>query len=566
MSNFPFIDYDWVSASRVRNYMLNDTLTDWLNMYGDNKGFLRDNPELNFTEYIMKKGIEFEEYIVEIIKSKFEKEFVEVSKRAEYPLYKKYRRQYNETLKYMKEGKKIIYQGLLCNHTDNTFGYPDLIVRSDVVNTIFNDKVLSDKKTQKGCSLSPNWHYVVIDIKYTTLKYRADGKTLLNCGSFVPYKAQTLIYNRAIGIMQGLVPGKAYILGRGWRHRDEKCGDPFNRCGRVEFFGKDNEIIEDTDNAIMWCKQLKKEGATWNVYPKPSVEQLYPNMCIQMDYPWGGAKREIAEKIGEITSVWMCGTSCREKCFDQKIYDWRNSEFNVQKLGIPKSAVDTVSRIIKINTSDEKLYDFDRKAAQKSIQSLGDSNLLFVDFETTTGVNNVRCQNPTGVLFMIGVGVVINGEWTFKNYLCDRLDESSENKCVNQFIEFINDINKNGKPCKLIHYSNAEPQYFSRFSHLLPSNTQWVDLLEIIKQCKLVVKGCLDYTLKSVAGKMYKNSLISTGYDDSKVSNGVQAMVVAFLSDERNELLSENLHMKSVVIYNELDCRTMYDILSFISK
>jgi hypothetical protein len=57
---------DWVSATARRNYLLNNPLIDWLERFGEEKGFAPDadlpgyDPALEFAPFIMSKGIAFE--------------------------------------------------------------------------------------------------------------------------------------------------------------------------------------------------------------------------------------------------------------------------------------------------------------------------------------------------------------------------------------------------------------------------------------------------------------------------------------------------------------------------
>ena len=61
-----------------------------------------------------------------------------------------------------------------------------------------------------------NWHYCVIDTKFTTLHLNAAGTELANGGSALAYKAQLFIYNRMLGRLQGYTPPQSFLLGRGW--------------------------------------------------------------------------------------------------------------------------------------------------------------------------------------------------------------------------------------------------------------------------------------------------------------------------------------------------------------
>ena len=57
---------EWVSATATYHYAMQDPLLDWLNLYGDAYGFLRDDKRadydarIDFSQFITRKGLEFE--------------------------------------------------------------------------------------------------------------------------------------------------------------------------------------------------------------------------------------------------------------------------------------------------------------------------------------------------------------------------------------------------------------------------------------------------------------------------------------------------------------------------
>ena len=60
----------WVSATATRNHLLRNPLIDWLNLFGEANGFIRDadladyDERLEFVPFIMRKGVEFEAAVV----------------------------------------------------------------------------------------------------------------------------------------------------------------------------------------------------------------------------------------------------------------------------------------------------------------------------------------------------------------------------------------------------------------------------------------------------------------------------------------------------------------------
>ena len=114
------------------------------------------------------------------LKNKFRRSFLEIGLSSESVYLDKYK----ETVKAINNKVPIIYQGVLHNTHDNTFGSPDLIIRSDYINKIFNysDNTLT-------CT---NIHYVIVDIKCSTLEMNADGKTLRKSPGHDYFKTQIL--------------------------------------------------------------------------------------------------------------------------------------------------------------------------------------------------------------------------------------------------------------------------------------------------------------------------------------------------------------------------------------
>ena len=58
-----------ISATKLRNYFINDPILDWFNYHGESKGFQKDSGE-NYTNLILDRGNEFEKNVIDKFKSK----------------------------------------------------------------------------------------------------------------------------------------------------------------------------------------------------------------------------------------------------------------------------------------------------------------------------------------------------------------------------------------------------------------------------------------------------------------------------------------------------------------
>jgi hypothetical protein len=200
-------DINWVDmipASSVRNYILNDPLLDFLKEY--NIYSLDDKPSKvansttyiktkddDFTEHIKQAGLIFEEELLKII-SKYH-----IIHKVADSIHAKNIDKFNETIQLMKLGIPIIYQGVLHNYQNKTYGIPDLMVRSDYINKLMNYEVISDEEINiKSKNLNINYHYKIIDIKHSQIYLKKDGEHIMNNNSIPAYKSQLYIYTLAL--------------------------------------------------------------------------------------------------------------------------------------------------------------------------------------------------------------------------------------------------------------------------------------------------------------------------------------------------------------------------------
>src|SRR4029078_2199251 len=237
---------DWNSATSTRNYFV-EPLLDWFKYTQPKKS----NTGHKFNTYIADQGIQFEKQIIKLIYKKFNKHHIFDVNGLLMP---KDEDKYADTLAALKKGYHIILNGVIHNYKNNTFGVPDIIIRSDKLNKLVNNKVIDDDEGRQSSKITKNYHYRIIDIKFLTLTLKADGKSLLNGGMLPAYKAQLNIYNLGIGQMQGFTPDKAYILGRRtiYTNNGKKIidNDSFGRLGVIDYTQDDEKYVGLTNKAL----------------------------------------------------------------------------------------------------------------------------------------------------------------------------------------------------------------------------------------------------------------------------------------------------------------------------
>ena len=607
----------WVSAGRTRNHMLGDPLLDWLQLYGKDCDYIPRQEladyqkELDFLEFIFEKGRAFEAGILRLLKENIEVTTIAQRYQDIIRLEKA-----EETFAVMDQGAPIIYQPVLWDAQNLNYGSPDFLVRSDVLHRLFPQSVDQDKASVSAPDLDSNgWHYLVVDTKFSTLHLNAAGTEVSNGGSGPAYKAQLYVYNRMLGRMQGFEPPESYLLGRRWEltSKGEKyrCDNAMDRLGPVPQNGTVTNRIplaDAVEEALRWVHRVREEGKDWELLPKPSVPELYPNMknddngdmMLDIEYDefepgveqdesthhWVAVKKWLAGEIKELTQLWMVGVRGREKAHEEGIYRWDAPNLTTEAVGVTgvqRSA--TLQQILEVNTGNGPPVSPLRIEKTRSEWHAIPAVEFYVDFEYCGDLNDDFSNLPEmgghPLIFMIGCGHVEQGEWKFKSLVTNNLSEMEEMRIIQEWLEHMNAVRDrldptNDKP-RIFHWSSAEVSVLERSHnsawerHKIHDDRPelgWYDfLVQVMRQEPVVVRGALGFGLKAIANAMHFRGLIQTNWANSPI-DGLGAMVGAWRCDEearKTGVPMTNLPlMEEIARYNEVDCKVMMEIIQYL--
>ncbi len=620
------LEKEWVSATKIKNYLMKDPIIDWLDLYYFDKivkNSCKNVPphihmakkrqkeeelksEKSKLHILFEMGNKFEDEVVKYLRIKFNGKMKSVVENPGDICEDRF----NDTIKYMKKGVPIIDQAVLYNYSNMTYGVADLIVRSDYLNQLVDSPVLTKELEKlKAPNLNGNYHYRVIDIKWTTMLLCSNGVTIRNSARFPAYKGQLAIYNAAIGVVQGYTPNEAYILSKSWKY--ETCGDKydgyncFDLLGVVEYDGFDETYVEMTKKAIKWIRDVRYNGHKWKVDFKPTVEELYPNMNNHYDTPWHMVKKDIASRNKELTEIFYIGVKHRKNAHKKGIFKWSDPRCTAKAIGMyGKKLGPIIDEVLKINRDRtgkriEPQYirndDYEWQT-KKDIE-------FYVDFETINGAfynQEIRLENSreiNGVIFLIGVGYEENGVWTYKSFSMSTYTLAEERRVIQEFVDFIENRviahmrkyrirSRNLVFPSLFHWGHAERTMFrtadNRHGNIWSrwkNEIYWVDYCNIMKKEPIVVKGAKKFGLKEIAKAMKYHNFIQSSWDDAGPQDGLNALIQAaeyyrFMNDYNNlnqeeqianhEFYSKHIHnFSNIIKYNEMDCKTMWEIVEY---
>lgn len=571
-----------ISGSSIRNYMLNDPLLDYLEK--NNSNYNKKSTNI-FLDYIMKAGVDFENELIKIIKQKhIVNTVIENITLLNKKSYDKY---YNMTLDLMKKGCPIIYQGFVYNYSNNTYGIPDLIVRSDYINTLMNNNIIDiyEEKQASKKLLNANYHYKIIDIKHSNIYLDSLGINILNTGSIPAYKGQIYIYLIALNKMLGININKAFIWGKQYNYTSKgtkyNIKNFLNKLGTIDYDTFDKKYINIINNAIEWKKIIKNNDQHLSLIPIPNVKELFPNMKNEKDGVFKQTKQIISKNIKEITDIWYCNINKRNNAHNNLIFSWDDKRCTSKNMGFNKGKISKIiDKILNINRQNKDIILPNKILYERNIWNNKENDYInfYLDFETLNSnfgsiiKNGIIYYDNNQFIFLIGVGYSINNKWIFKHFLMKSKTLQDE---LNIFIEFNNYINNilkllNKKYVVFYHWSAAEVTFYNQFKkrHNIIGNDyifKFYDLNKVFINEPIVIKGAFNFSLKTIAKIMYKNNFIKSNWDNNNVcANGLSALILANKLYEQNNNINNNLIMKDIIKYNEIDCKVLWEIHNYL--
>ena len=585
---------EWVSATRSRNHVLGDPLVDWLDRYGELKGYEKDRPDprTDYLGFIFRKAREFETRVVDHLRH-FHAGGVRIIVSPDAPPSESVSLAAAEaTWEAMTEGIPIIFQGALRDAHHRVYGSPDLLIRSDVLISMFPGCLGPGQAAVPAPDLDiGDVHYVIVDIKYSTLKFNARATGLLNGGSTPAYKAQVFLYNRALGHLQGHHPPQAFLLGRGWSRIQKGVTERSNNCmDRLGPVRMDEEYRDETwqvhaSRAVKWIRKMRCFGRDWEAVPA-TVEELRPNANGNPGH-WKSAVQQIVAETEDLTQLWGVGVGKRRNANRAGLFRWTDHRVTPESLNMGGNAARTLGALLKVNRQPDAPAVLPQRIGSARSEWIITPQLEFyVDFETVSNLDDDFARFPLKkgqpLIFMIGCGHIEMGEWRFESFIADQLTEPDEASIVEAWLAHMNSvrdrINPDTNP-KVIHWSAAEASSlenaYNSARNRQPSrqnkwaNPNWFDFLSrVIRAEPVAVRGSFGFGLKAVTNALYSHGLIDCHWDTGP-TDGLGAMVGAWwcqgqINQGREERLIDLELMKQIRAYNEVDCRTMMETITYL--
>jgi hypothetical protein len=580
-------DINWIAASKTRNAALNDHCIDYFKVYNikdindiPNKCIQKKNKSSklqpnNFTTFILDNGNKFEEKIYNELCKKYGNNIIKIGESYEAHCNNKFLETYNEMLK----GTPMIYQGILHNEYNKTYGSCDLIIRSDWLNTIMDKEVISESDAKIAAPLIDKpYHYRVIDIKYTKLHFNSDFKTIRNNANVKPYKCQLLLYNQALGMIQGYYSPESYILSSGWKYKGKlsngkqlNSNNPFDRLGVISYDDKDKQYYKITEDAILWYRDLMN-SSDWTHNP-PCRDEIYPNMCNKYDNGYNNIKKQISNKYHDITQIWNCSITHRNLAMKQGVKSWKDPKCTTELMNITGKNKIIIDKILMCNR-DETIKVYPKKI-ENNLCSWRETGSLefYVDFETIIKSLFIpEKESNEEYIFMIGLGWKYDNEWNYIDFTTNNLSNEEELRIINEFINEMTILKKkyNQDNPNIYHWNFTENVIFNKVCkrhNIECDDLKWFDFLDVVKEEPIIVNGALNFSLKDFAKAMYNHGLIKTVWEDSEINNGLEAMYKAWIIYNKNERSAyDNEIIKMIKKYNEVDCKVVYEIIDYLRR
>ena len=540
---------DWLPVSQIRALVLQDPVLVWLEHHGAQHGFSPDKSPYDFSDFLFRKGNEFEAKWMQELAA----EAITVCQEA---FEVRSRHKLEETLGIIQERVPVIVKPALWWAPERIYGVPDLIARTSWLREKFPGLAVEDGSD----------HYVVLDIKFTTNLDRSDKKLDL-----ANYGGQVRLYSYMLGQLQGTMPEIALLVTR------DRISDPLVvpiPCRSGDPLDPDLAAFRDQ------YLDIKLNGSTYVPWHDAVVA---PNLGNARDEPWHAAKVTIARDNipgGDPCLVCQVSPTVKEQLGArgfptlQSLLDADPATIPLEDCrGLGPAKSKRIRMILQANKAGVPVRP--PAAVVPPIRQ----HEFFVDFEYFTNVNvDFENQWPSlegcEMVFMVGVGWEREGGWRYTSFAAGAESHDQEGKLFEEFLGFLNECTDgavtDASTTALYHWTSAEVwqlRHVCDRHELVPDHPlralPWVDSQRAFLNGPGAVPGMWDFGLKEVAKALGESDPRYQIAWPGELGSGLRAMVMGWRAYEA-DCPMETTEMNTLNEYLEADCKALWAILRWL--
>lgn len=460
----------------------------------------------NFVNILISKSSMFQNLILDEIECKIGHRIPRV---CQYQSENHIDTQRKQLKQWMKEKVRIMSHVPVRNSQFRLYGVMTLLVLNEEL-----PRILPEETWNRVRSLElPTGEYSPIFITCSTIQLQSDER-------MVQLNEQTENHVFKLYASNSIVKSRyGFIVGRRYTKHRKVYSHAFERIGVIDFDEVDRKKLTQK---LKRTHQSKHENA-----------------------------------VSE-TSLLGCSSEHFDNLREQQIYSIQDPRCTAATLGVSDWYKDLVDKILETQRGTENIQP------TNIVFPTHEKRSLYVDFETIPALINDPIDSLTctrhDYLFMIGIGMEIDGTWQYREITAKEMTEAEERRIVEEFFQIIFET-----PSVVYHWYKAEPKMLAdmcRRHKISVPDIEWMDLHQYFKSVPITIKGCLDYSIKSVAKAMYTHGMIETTWDGD-LTNGMECASTAYLWYHKK--LSDRV-MDDIIYYNEVDCKVMWEIVKCLSR
>ncbi len=536
----------------LRNYINNDPVCDYFQLQthlNNNMNFERDTNNY-FNKYVNKISSDFIDDFFNNIINKSKIYYPDIT-------FTKFNN-INQTIQKIYDNIPLIINPILMNDKYKLIVKCDIMIKKHLFIKIFNEI-----KNVSFYSVKSD-EYLIINIVPEILTFKSGFREISNTYNVFYNKCGLYAFNSAL---RKYVNRNNYyfLFGKDYKYNNQLLNK--RQCIGLVIF--DNIYREKINNSLNWLDRLKENKLI--LFPNPSSIELYPNMNNKQSC-WENEKKKLAYKLKEITLIWRISYTDRNRLISMGITEWDNPYLlnNLYELKDTNTR-DIQERIIHMNKHDNLIME-PRNISRdfKDILKVDDNEFILdiesvLNLETKGSYFNNDIQKDLPNICIIGLIIVNNGNFVFKDFTIDDLTIESEKQNINNWLNFISKYDE----IKIYHWGHAEKTYLEnihkRFPDIKLPKMKLIDLLHFFRQEPIIIKDCFNFSLKTIGKNMYKHGLIKSTWSDT--DNGLDAMIKfkeICLKKDKNIPLKRYNEISEIIEYNKMDCVILKEILEYL--